>query len=90
MCQSKSEGGRRCAAHSPRPRLLPTEPTAARSQTVTDIPDMPAWYEPERGAVSRLLHPTLDDAGRRLFWYREQGWRGPIDRDGWPVRGDDQ
>jgi hypothetical protein len=90
VCQSKSEGGRRCAAHSPRPRLLPTEAAAARSQTVVDIPDMPAWYEPERGRVHRFLVPTLTDDDRRLFWYREQGYRGALDRHGWPVLGDDQ
>ena len=85
MCQSKKDGGRRCAKHGGGVRrLLPTEPPK-RSQSVTSVPDMPGWYEPERGRASRLLMPRLSDADRRLFWYREQGYKGPINQDGWPV-----
>ncbi len=46
---------------------------------------MPWNYEPERGLVSRILQPTLSDANRRVFWLREQGYRGPINQDGYPV-----
>jgi hypothetical protein len=49
---------------------------------------MPWDYEPQRGLVSRLLEPTLTDSGRRLFWYRRLGYKGPIDQDGYPCKGD--
>ena len=95
MCQSKAEGGRRCTAHSGRSRRkaqvwklsrsAAPEPAAADRKRPGMPGPMPEGWEPERSWLSRKLQPTLSDADRRLFWLRENGYRGWIDENGYPM-----
>ncbi len=87
MCKSKAEGGQRCATHQR--QWEDRERRAGRLKPPPSpwagVKPMPWDYQPERGLVSRMLFPTLKDSERRLFWLREQGYAGPVNRDGYPV-----
>lgn len=48
-----------------------------------ELPAPPRAVTTER--VTGALDMPLDDAGRRLFAYRENGWTGGVDQDGHPV-----
>jgi len=87
MCQSKAEGGKRCAAHGNHHAKRRTYPVPHGSQsTPGGLPLMPYDYEPERTRVSRWITPVLSDKERRFFWYRDRlGFKGAIDQDGFPV-----
>jgi hypothetical protein len=90
MCQSLAEGGRRCGKTGPGHSL--TDPAMTRAleafepvgPDVSGAPDMPADWQPRR---PWWRTSPLSESERRLFWYREHGYAGPLNQDGRPCRG---
>lgn len=101
MCQTKAEGGRRCAARDRgrrsvgglggwRTQVGGRPPLSAYTAPVaTSMPEMPADYQPKLSRTARMLglDKRMTEAKRRLFWYREEcGYEGPLNQDGLPCR----
>lgn len=85
MCQSRSQGGRRCTGRSTSSTPAVNIATAERDQpgapTRQQVEVMAANLPADRKGWDGT---PLDDAGKRLYALRESGYDGPIDQDGWP------
>lgn len=87
MCQSKSQGGRRCSGRSGDTSTSAPASTAvlAREQSGT-----PSRQQADDLAEAMAADSSgwdgqpLDAAGRRLYALRDSGYSGPIDQDGYP------
>lgn len=89
MCQSKSQGGRRCSGASR--SMSPTASSSSQASTaVLDQPGAPTRSQTDELAAALPSDrkgwdgQPLNDADRRLYALRDSGYKGPIDQDGYP------
>lgn len=97
MCQSKAQGGRRCAGHAGSARTPAggaATAVATREGVATAAAEVRVLEDRDRvdQLASRLPADRtgvdgkpLNDADRRMYALRESGYRGPIDQDGYPA-----
>lgn len=91
MCQSKSNGGRRCSGRGPgggggtavtsRPAEAAAQHAKAGTPSRDDVDRMAAQLPPDRKGWDGS---PLSEKDKRFFALRDSGYKGPINQDGYP------